>query len=229
MKKNTSSNIGGWISARLFSKNHNLFSRIKHLIGINGLIVTLLIGIIINATSDHIQKIINRQKYFELLHWEITTHVMNANNIFDSINEDGVVYNRKPYQNMIYNSGLNNGYIFDLDPNEIAKITSYYNIIVNSVNTSDQTVFDLQNNLFIEWSNCTVSLKDEPKNEGDCKKLGSKYHAAQEQFAIDFADTAEMISGYAFEILDSFRPTKTRLESPFLRLLMGSESLEILK
>lgn len=229
MKNIKSSNIGGWISVRLLNKKHNVFGWIRHLIGINGLVITLLIGILINTTSDYIQKIVNRQKYFELLQWEMTTHLMNADSVFSSINDDGAVYNRKMYQNLIYNSGLNNGYLFDLSPNEIAEITSYYNVIINYANTTDESMFELRDNLFEEWSNCVFSLKDLPENEDECENLKSKYDAAQEQLTKVVFDSASMVLDYSEKILNNFRPTKKRLESPFLRFFMGSESLEILK
>lgn len=229
MKNNRLSKIGGWIVTRRMREKLKLPTWVKRYIGVNGLIFTLLLGILINTTSTLIQERINRQKYFELLQWEITSHLLYANRVFTTFNKDGIIYTPQPYQDLVYKAGLNNGYLFDLSPDMISEITTYYDIIVNGINTLDGVAVDSMTDFRKEWMSCIFTLKTQPENSEKCNQLQIKVEEADKVYSEQLFKSASQVSENNIPLISKFRPTAERLNSPFLRLFMGSKTVEIMK
>lgn len=229
MKNSKLSTIGGWIAIQRIGKRLKPSIWIKRIFGTNGLILTLLLGILINTTSTLIQEKINKQKYFELLQWEITSHMLYAGRVFTTFNQDGIIYNPQPYQDIVYKSGLNNGYLFDLSPDMISKITSYYDVIVNGINNLDDIAVSSMTDFRKEWMSCIFTLKTEPRNGEKCDHLKIKAEEADKIYSEQLFKSASQVYENNTPLLKEFRPAAERMNSPLLRFFMGSRSIEIMK
>jgi hypothetical protein len=221
MKKNRS--IGS-IIVRI--RNLNL----KRLLTINGVIVTLLIGLTINYLSSVVEEKINTQKYLELLQLEMRTNYLVGENQISQFENTGMIVTELYLSDDVYKSGFNSGYIFKLDSNTASKIHAYYTYLPprnRTLNEQHQIIVDATK----EWMNCIATLELDAgirANEytSDCKFEEEKHKNVVEFHSITLYEQWKSMNDDVYQTVISYNPTEARLNSFWLKLFMGNDYLK---
>lgn len=236
MKKIFRSPIGGFIAGKSIYNRLRLrigkgsTSIIKKIFSTNGIILTFIIGMFINVGTNYIQDRIERQRYFELLQYEITGHVMLVNNIVKEYGENGFLSNSLPYNNEVYKAGLSNGYLLSLPSKQLVSIISYYETIIPLINSMDNDIRSSINKFFYTWTECIYSdLDSTEKDWTTCTNKQTDFKVAREAYSEKIYKSSLLVNDHANKILDNYNPTRDRLHSPILNTLMGNDSLPIMK
>lgn len=211
------------------------FRRIKLDNFVGGLIIGALFSLLINVFTVQTQEILAKQRALEALEREIVQHLLDVGTVFDeekrmqSDLDEGkhLAYSNifsKRLDTRVWESAEAFKYIFQLDPDVSAELTIYYGTAVDATNQA---------------LNQTQRQLDEIYDQ-KCRPLNS---ILDESFVYDrnFCDaivikTANLYGNiYAYlpdnlrSVLAGFRPTQHRLDSFWLKLLLGSKSVEVLK
>ena len=114
-------------SIRLFEKfigiyfSYNTFLRMKNLLSKffnkNGLIVTLLLGLIVSVVASRIENLIQKQRYLELLQIEIRTNYLTALRTINATASELSTQTFPYFSTAVYEAGLESGYILTIVKN----------------------------------------------------------------------------------------------------------------
>ncbi|MEK7622127.1 MAG: hypothetical protein AAB415_03020 [Patescibacteria group bacterium] len=197
----------------------------------NGLIVTLLLGLIVSVVASRIENLIQKQRYLELLQIEIRTNYLTALRTINATASELSTQTFPYFSTAVYEAGLESGYILTISPLLQSQIMSIYNPFLQETNH-----FVKQQSMIVEeynrgWQKCVFEQTLESNDP-------SSFCAKEKQLK-EFADqviTSELkqyistsVEKELQEISNKFNPTQNRLKSPLLRLLMGTEVLGIQK
>jgi len=200
-------------------------SKIDNFVG--GLIFGAIFSLLVNIFTVQIQELINKQRALEALENEIMFNILQVNNIVkqnsDTSKKDeplNYFYYSPPYSVDFWTQSSDPlRYIAQLDPEIQSAISSFYTIILKNSNE----LVDRANNIFKqEYIKCFNKDDFSYKNEdNECIRLQVIIQAHENM-------AAELVGKNAFDVLDYFHPTKDRLNSWYLRILMGDKSTRIL-
>jgi len=208
----------------------------KWIINSKGLTLALLVGISTNIFSDQINHQITKQRYLELLSYEIRTNMLTAGSVLDEFNNNnGTIYLERFLKNDAYISGLNSGFLLDVPPEELAEIYAVYSVI-----PSYNKMLEFQHNLMNEataeiakcitdWNADSVTDPTEAYNKTRCDKEFEVHKQALKNSSGTIVQTWSSYLENSDDITWGFNPVKKRLNSPLLKFFMGTESLEVLK
>lgn len=213
-----------------------LFQQIKKIkfdTFLGGLIFGAIFSLFVNIMTVKIQGNIDRQRVLEALEREITYHLLDAGNVYSEFNRISEYKGNNPinadltlskkFSTRIWDNTEAAKYLLELDPNTASNVEVYYEVTVKSVNNL------LQRNLesYIQLhKSCEPFYKlltnNEPQSIEYCNLVTRDSLQAQAMIVGPIVDNIKTVK-------ELFRPTQKRLQSPFLKLLMGDKSVEILK
>lgn len=194
---------------------------------VGGLIFGAIFSLVVNIATVQVQELIQKQRILEAVENEILNNALIANQIITSNNKilnDKERYNpfhslTKYSRDLWEQSSEPLQYIAQLDqPTQIAVI-GYYSMVIPSNNRMLDSTEKLLDKKFSECLIVEGLLSQKLQEECD-----SWY-----RFFIDSErSTAIVVADNSFEVLKKFHPTKDRLDSWFLKILMGKESTRVL-
>lgn len=211
----------------------NFIKKIK----INGFFIGLISGaifsLLVNMVTVKIQEIISKQRVLEALEMEIMMHNFHSRSLFDRTREVWNADNSKymyiemdiaqRYSSTIGESGEVLKYLFEISPELSAEIQTYYNVYIDKSNR----LMDRNEELFVDsYKECDIpylKMKGlESKSIEECNEIA--------KWALYFHDVlGEGVEETSNEILEDFHPTQDRLDSFWLKLFLGDETIEMLR
>lgn len=204
-------------------KNKAIFL-IRWLFSSHGLLVILLSGIAVSLIASRAEDTVRRQRYLELLEYEIRTHLSLAHYLPENYG-DSNDFNKHYIPSKFYQAILNSGYLTTIDPQLFLEITTYYEL-VNLANQRLERHYEYFDQLNNNWVLCRYTAFN-PKELSLCDKhkeildKATKYIPDREKNI--WIGTVSWIQNYHID--ERFHPTHDRLNSPILRILMGNEAL----
>ena len=190
---------------------------------VNGLIFGAIFSLVVNIITIQIQESIQKQRIYEALENEILTNSITAASIMDENDraiKDGVApdyyHPSATYNNDVWNSGEVLKYIVQLDPDLQAEIFSYYNPFILQINEISQKDILLTNDALKSCYTDYENLNNLKKSV--CRR--SYYNFLEKE-----SGAASNVYDWSEELLGKFHPTKDRLKSPILRLIMGKKTI----
>lgn len=198
----------------------------------NGLLFAIGLGLFINIVSDRIDEKLSHQRYEELLQLELRQNLQRSASVFDSYLNDNEVRLDYRISNDVYIAGLNNGYLLEIDEEYLASILSLYSIIpsfnmlIDSEYEYRQSTNQKLNECLGLWgTEINLDIADENDKRCDVEMEATRVAMKSTSEALlDYWDTYYEISK---DLTFQYTPTNKRLESPWMKLFMGAESLGI--
>lgn len=199
-------------------------SKIDNFVG--GLIFGAIFSLFVNVFTVQLQEAIYKQRVLESVESEIVSNLLFTKNVFE-FNLEEIKENKQPnyyhisqkYSKNVWENSEALKYVIELDPNTQVQLTTYYDYTVSKNNEFLEKDDELSRE---KLSNCYFN---EGLNELEKKDCVEWYY----QFLQNEISSAESVFNGTLDILEVFHPTQDRLNSPLLRLLMGSEVVEIMK
>jgi len=199
-------------------------SKIDNFVG--GLIFGAIFSLVVNIFTVQIQEIIQKQRILEAIENEIATNLIRSNNIITINNENSkkniplnFFYVAPKYSSDLWSQSSEPlQYVAQLDPKVQGAISVYYSITVSGTNDMVNKTNEMLNR---RTDLCYSAETDTIKEDKTCLGLSN---IAREMETMG----AELISVQSLELLKIFHPTQDRLNSKFIRLMMGSKSMKIL-
>jgi hypothetical protein len=210
----------------IVGKKINIFKKLGFNSFVGGLVFGAVFSLIVNMVTVKVQEIIQKQRILESVEFEILNNYLQANNIAAENTKQiveksnpNIFHTISPYFNdLLTQSTEPLQYIAQLDPSIQSQLTTYYSIIVKGQNEMMFKLNDYAEKKLIDCYDFSVLEEKEQK-----KCLNDYYSILDIE-----ADSADYMSKNSFELLDTFHPTKDRLNNPILRLFMGNKSVRIL-
>lgn len=200
---------------------------------VGGLIFGAVFSLIVNIATVKVQEDLSRQRALESLEREMIYHSLNANNLFKEvnrvnslpdkqiINEDFVMNVR--FDTRVWDSSDVSRYMLEIDPNVGPSVEMYYTIYVFNANRILKENLDAYNKLFEPCRDLYSLTSGKPKQSVEyCNKTTRYFLEAQ-------TTAAALITEGQKNYQSTFHPTRDRLNNPWLRVLLGDKSIEILK
>lgn len=202
---------------------------------IAGLLIGVVVSLFVNIFTIHVQESIAKQRALEAVERELVQQIIDANSVANEENELKVALKdgkhlyypnsmSKRLENRVWNSTEVLKYIFELSPSVSAKLSSYYSTRVESTNNFlDQTQNDF-NEIYNTRCRQLNQLVDSNfvLDQTFCDALILKQMELVTDWFVDIHDNLK-------DALTDFHPTQDRLDSFWLRTLLGGESVKILK
>jgi hypothetical protein len=217
-----------------FSQIVIFFKRIKFDNFIFGLVVGAIFSLFVNVITVQMQESVTRQRALEAVEREVAQHVIDSDYFYSQsewFKEDAKKGEALYYPEFFYlrfktntwDSGEAYKYIFELEPATSESLSIYYETFVKVTNNSldrIQSEFDETFNIYCRPSNI---LRDPSftVDEDFCDNL------ILETFEI-YNSVYNDVWNSTQEILDVFHPTQDRLDSLWLRTILGNKSTESL-
>lgn len=192
------------------------------------MILTILLGIFISLIANSIQDKIQTQRYLELLQLQINTNLIN---LTVEINSDAINLHvlHVPLSDSAYKSGLESGHLLNVKLDTLAKIQRFYTFALPAINKlSDHTV-NLINDYELRWQHCIIenALKQNNSSKPICENEEKLMNITKQELSKSLKLDLKLAEQSLKEIKKEFNPTRDRLSSPLLHLLMGNEKLAI--
>jgi hypothetical protein len=210
-------------------------SFIRWLFSANGITITLLLGVFINLFSDQVSRVIAIQRYKELLSYEMRSNTLQFGQVQKAMNNQGNYTLEIYIHDEVYKSGIDSGYIFDIETNMLSEILALYSI-TPAMNSILKVEYDQMRNAWSQWINCLnlwsadVDVGSANSNENSrCEFEQAFYEHTLQTSSKNIYSFWENYYDETASTSAKFNPTQTRLNSPILKFLMGVESLEFLK
>jgi len=197
-----------------------LFSR-------TGIIATLFIGTVIGISVFKIEDSIKRQRYLELLQLEIRSNYLTAVDISNKKSNQGLIDNYEVFSSDVFKSGLASGYILTIPQDLLARMYAIYTVGVPRMNNTIDHQTALMEQIAYEWELCILDQSTNP--DLSCTEEETHRKIAEGAYSDLLAYVGEGFSKELQSLSDNFNPTQDRLNSPFLSLFMGRETLGIQK
>ncbi|OGC68605.1 hypothetical protein A2415_01175 [candidate division WWE3 bacterium RIFOXYC1_FULL_39_7] len=193
---------------------------------VSGLIFGAIFSLVVNLITVQVQEEISKQRTLEAIENEINLNFLQAKNVKET--NDKALEKHDPlnyyHRSVEYSSDLWSQssdpirYVAQLDSNTQSLILLYYSIIVKNSNNIVRRVNDVFNQQYV---NCfTVNLEFKSSNK-DCITIGDTIRGGENVVAELMRENSQLV-------LENFHPTKDRLNSWFLRLMMGDKSVRVL-
>lgn len=226
--------IGGLLAVKRFQKPFQRISSLKPslilkwFLSVNGLVFAILMGIIINSSSNVIQDKIQRQRYLELLQLEMRMNHNQAKTDIQQFEKDGVILIRRSFRSEVFDSGLQSGYLLSIDPKVLAGIYVLYTTYLPSVNNLVEHQSGIIEDYLTVWEKCVFDL-DLPKSIGksNCDDEKRVFKAVEKFYSESIYNHIKQAEKSLWDTSIKFNPTQDRLNSPILRLFMGTDRLKI--
>lgn len=200
---------------------------------VGGLIVGALFSLIINIITVRTQEAITKQRALEALEREISLHFTSASTIINSVqrvstessrnslNIDGDMSMR--FSTKVWDNTEVYKYIFEIDPDTSALIDGYYGVVVPYTNRMLEENYDLYKTLHEPCKPfySLISGKS-PQSSENCLDIirGSMNLQAR---------VLSLLIEKQPELREKFHPTRDRLNSFWLRLLLGDKAVNLLR
>lgn len=234
MNPQVRSYFGGLLFIKRFQKhfkninNLKLPNILKWFLSLNGLVFTILVGILINSSSNFIQDKIQRQRYLELLQLELRMNHSNAVTEINNFNDTGIIYNHVPYQTAVYQSGLQTGYILTLNPDILGELYILYSGYLPKLNQIADHQVQIRNKYMEDWEHCIIDTSSRNLDtKKTCELQEQLLKSVDKTYSGLTKDTAVAMEKTLWDISVKFNPTQERLKSPILRFFMGDHRLKI--
>ncbi len=194
---------------------------------VGGLVFGAIFSLVVNIATVQIQEVIQKQRVLEAIENEIVSNLVRANSTYDArvkdINEItpiNLYYSPTTYSADVWGQSSDAiGYVSQLDPEIQTKVILYYSSTVPHSNYIAQKSMNFINSAIQLCFTENLEYKTLDKIRCETQTL---FAYTSDKFG------AESISNEGFEVLQVFHPTKDRLNSWFLKLLMGNKSTVIL-
>lgn len=193
-----------------------------------GLIFGAIFSLIVNVVTIQIQEMVQKQRILEALENEIASNMVQANSILklnpekSKKKEEYNIY-YKPY---IYSRDLWSQsseplqYTAQLPAKTQMAVSTYYSYLIpysNSIQEKHKANLDRLYTICVDEFGVPVKGIQDKCNQGYWNVLNAEAYFP-----------AEWVSDKSYELLQLFHPTADRLKNPYLRFLMGSDSMRIL-
>jgi len=215
------------------------FRKIKLDNFIGGLVVGAIFSLVINLLTVQVQETILRQRSLESLEWEISSHnslalraVEQYNTYFQDLDTTGnteqfrykSIFVGMRLDTRIWDSAEIGKYLFQIKPEAAANLSAYYAITVDTANSLLEE-FDVE---YTRLYNEKCSELQDEMSDGYVIDIAFCIHLNQS--ALDYySEVLEDLSDSAVDVLAIFHPTQDRLDSFWLKLLLGNESVKNLE
>lgn len=200
---------------------------------LGGLVIGAIFSLFVNVATVRIQETISKQRALEALEREITYHVLAVkyiqddvsylgNNLDKSFNINNTLAIR--FSTKVWDTGEVYKYLLEIDPEIATAVDFYYDTTVVTINR----ILDDQSKSYANFyaSNCKpeiiVARGVSKAKIIECNQIAQIFIRGQ-------SDTAFNIVAQNTKLKENFHPTKDRLNSFWLKLLLGDKSVEILK
>ena len=226
--------IGGLFAVKRFQK---LFQRINSLklslilkwfLSVNGLVFAILMGILINSSSNMIQDTIQKQRYLELLQLEMRMNHGKAKRYIEEFLKNGVISIHTPFRREVFDSGLQSGYLLTIEPKVLADIYVLYTTYLPGLNNLVGHQFGIIEDYLTVWEKCIFDLSL-PKSIGknNCDDENRVFKDVEKVYSKSIFNNIKQGEKSLWSTSINFNPTQDRLRSPMLRLFMGTDRLRI--
>ena len=194
---------------------------------LGGLILGAVFSLIVNVVTVKITDEIQKQRVLEAVENEIVNNQLRAQEVIKRDQEDignNTTYNAlipiERYSKDIWQySPVSLQFIAQLDPSIQSAVIGYYTI---SVPWDNSALDNLDRLTSSQLSNCMLS--ETVKNPGDSEHC----RAWNNVLLQGEINTAQDMQKRSYDLLMKFHPTKDRLHSWFLKLIMGDKATKIL-
>lgn len=200
-------------------------SRIDNFVG--GLLVGAIFSLVVNVITNQFQEMIQRQRILEAIENEMASNVVNADTLIEinkKEDEEKKLVNyfkiSRDYSSDIWTQSSEPlQYVAQLDPEIQSAVNVYYDFSIGVangwVNMANKQIGKYQDICFDE------NIEPVQSNLDRC--------LAQSKIIRDIENlAAEAMVDDGIELLQSFHPTKDRLNNRLLKLFMGDKSMKIL-
>ena len=197
-----------------------------------GLMFGAVFSLVVNVTTVKVQENISKQRALEALERELISHSLAMNSIArdedSAYSEDDADYIFPTtigfrLSSRVYKSDVVIPFMFEINPDVAARIETYYDFVVQNVNQNlernESTYNELSEKCQIMYSFYYGEEREEVKK---CNELVRITLTSNKVFS-------PLVHDHVNEIRESFHPTQDRLNSRWLRLLLGDQAYEILK
>lgn len=196
---------------------------------LGGLILGAIITLIVNVATVQIQEQISKQRILEAIENEIATNMLQASNALTENNEvqknnTGInnFHTFRKYSRDLWEQSTEPlQYVAQLDQQTQIKLNGYYTISVPRANLVQDKFNDISNKMM---GNCFDEYGVNVIN-GKLTSCNKEYYNLLQ---LESLSTSKDVFEQSLSILKLFHPTSDRLNDPFLRFLMGSQSMRIL-
>lgn len=188
-----------------------------------GLIIGAIFSLLVNVVTVQVQEIIKKQRVYESIENEILNNLVTANNIIKLNSEDlnnkkepSYLYTPRKYSRDIWEQSSDAlQFISQLDRETQNKISLYYIFTIPSSNAVVEKIEYITRD---KLADCFLK-------SGNLAEVEKSQCVSTYEILLSFEKLpAEWTSEASYELLQNFHPTKDRLNSFFLRLILGSES-----
>ena len=198
-----------------------------------GVIFGAFFSLIVNIATVKVQEDIQKQRTLEALEREMIGHIITTKGVVSNATEiikasgndkkDADIIMSERLATRVWDDPTVSRYIFELDYLTAGKVQLYYEVVVASTNR----LLEADNNLYLKlYEPCepfyTLISELEGKSNQACNQIANTFVEIQ-------AKSYEHVPGYLKDIFDSFHPTRDRLQSWWLRALLGDEAPNILR
>lgn len=202
-----------------------------------GVFFGAIFSLIVNIITVRVQETIVKQRVLEALEKEITLHTVMANSVLeeekrlltmdkskltnDYLTSDLVISKR--FNARAWNTTEANKYLLEIDPLAAAEIEGYYTGIIEPFNILLEKNQNDHNELHQACEPFyTLITGKESKDPQFCNAIIINTINLQASIVKD-------IYKYTNTVKEKFHPTNDRLNSFWLKILLGDQSIEILK
>lgn len=212
------------------------FKKIKLDNFVGGLIVGAVFSLVVNVATIQVQESIDKQRVLESIEREIAGHLLDTSSFSDDYDSttqklrddpnyrlDKSIYLTQRFDTRVWDSSEISKYIFELDPKIAGDLSIYYDTLIDGYNRlldDNQASVDRIYVIKCDILNSFIDNSFTPNLE-DCNAL-------QEASNNHLFDLYRDVNQKSLSVLKTFHPTQDRLDSLWLRTLMGGDSVKIL-
>lgn len=194
---------------------------------LGGIIIGAIFSMLVNLITVQIQEVISKQRILEAVEWEIVNNTLQASSVTTQANQrlkDKADYNifftYSSYSRDLWEQSTEPlQYISQLSPEVATKIAVYYSVVIKNQNEFIEKLSKVSDSVMNGCYDVLNEVSEKKKVECDITYL---------QLEKAYVNTADVVFKNGMDVLDQFHPTKDRLSSWFLKLMMGDESVKIL-
>lgn len=208
-------------SRTVFTSFLLLFRRFKADTFIGGLIFGAIFSLIVNVITIQIQELVQKQRVLEAVEGEIAANTRLASRIIDNntkkidSNESPNFFDTRPqYTTKVWGNSEALKYIVQLSPEVQAELGSYYDVLVTGHNAILTKFEELSRKYLSDCFGADLTASQQT----ECREWNKVILTGE-------IETAKKVGTESAKLLQSFHPTKDRLNDWLLRLLLGSTAV----
>ena len=212
--------------AKVFKK-----TKIDNFVG--GLIIGAIFSLVINIITVRTHEVITKQRALEAIEREISLHFTSASSILNSaqrvvtasskstINIDGDMAIR--FSTKVWDNTEVYKYIFEIDPDTSALIDGYYGVVVPYTNRLLEENYSIYKTIYEPCKPFYELISGKkPQSNENCLEIIKGSMSLQ-------ARVLNLLVEKQPELRKKFHPTRDRLNSFWLRLLLGDKAVNLLR